>query len=73
MPFARLLSLAASGRDPRAADLDLEGLSAVERRLVLLRYLVRQRVYNEGFSRDRTPAQYHRSLGMGNAVRKDEQ
>lgn len=41
------------------AELDgLEGMDAERRRLVLLRYLVHQRVYNEGFGRGETPDQY---------------
>lgn len=35
---------------------------AWERRLVLLRYLVGKRVYNEGFAPDETPDQYRRPI-----------
>ncbi|MGE5334469.1 MAG: hypothetical protein ACM3N4_07200 [Nitrososphaerota archaeon] len=43
---------------------DLGQLDADTRRLVLLRHLVRQRVFNEGFTGDAIPRQYHRSLGL---------
>jgi hypothetical protein len=42
----------------------LDDLDDMTRRLLFLRRLVRQRVYNEGFSMDETPAQYRRSLGL---------
>ncbi|MBF6591506.1 MAG: hypothetical protein IVW57_13395 [Ktedonobacterales bacterium] len=35
-----------------------EGLDVVQRRLIFVRYLVRQRIYNEGFAPDALPAQY---------------
>lgn len=43
---------------------DLGQLDAETRRLMLLRHLVRQRVFNEGFTGDAIPKQYHRSLGL---------
>ncbi|HEY7849817.1 MAG TPA: hypothetical protein VIC27_07105 [Ktedonobacterales bacterium] len=42
----------------------LDDLDDLTRRLLFLRRLVRQRVYNEGFTADDTPAQYRRSLGL---------
>lgn len=39
-------------------------LDDMTRRLLFLRRLVRQRVYNEGFAMDTTPEQYRRSLGL---------
>lgn len=60
---ASIAGAEASDRDADATTGDdqldaLEGMDAVQRRLVLIRYLVRQRVYNEGFSPDATPEQY---------------
>jgi hypothetical protein len=43
---------------------DLERLDADTRRLMLLRHLVRRRVFNEGFSGNDVPKQYHRSMGL---------
>lgn len=43
---------------------DLEQLDAETRRLLLLRHLVRRRIFNEGFVGDNIPRQYHRSLGL---------
>ncbi len=42
----------------------LDDLDDTTRRLLFLRRLVRQRVYNEGFSIDQTPAQYRHSHGL---------
>lgn len=42
----------------------LDDLDDLTRRLLFLRRLVRQRVYNEGFAMDETPQQYRRSLGL---------
>lgn len=39
-------------------------LDDMTRRLLFLRRLVRQRVYNEGFAADETPRQYRHSLGL---------
>lgn len=44
---------------------NLEQLDADTRRLMVLRHLVRRRVFNEGFANNDIPAQYHRSLGLG--------
>lgn len=44
---------------------NLEHLDADTRRLMVLRHLVRRRVFNEGFANNDIPAQYHRSLGLG--------
>ena len=46
---------------------DLEQLDTDTRRLMVLRHLVRRRVFNEGFAASDTPRQYHRSLGMDEA------
>lgn len=46
---------------------DLEQLDADTRRLMVLRHLVRKRVFNEGFAASDTPRQYHHSLGMDEA------
>ena len=43
---------------------ELERLDTETRRLMLLRHLVRQRVFNEGFSSGDIPRQYRRSLGL---------
>ncbi len=51
---------------------ELEQLDAGQRRLVLLRYLVRQRVYNEGFPGDRIPQQYHHSVGLDESSPADD-
>jgi hypothetical protein len=40
-----------------------EGMDEVWRRLVFVRYLVRQRVYNEGFGADEMPEQYRWQSG----------
>ncbi len=45
----------------------LDDLDDLTRRLLFLRRLVRQRVYNEGFAMDQTPEQYRHSLGLGDA------
>ena len=50
---------------------DLERLDAETRRLMLLRHLVRQRVFNEGFASGDIPRQYHRSLGLDEPVAED--
>ena len=50
----------------------VDGLDASQRRLVFLRYLVRQRVYNEGFSSQSVPEQYWRSLGRGDQTLNGE-
>lgn len=42
----------------------MDDLDDGTRRLLFLRRLVRQRVYNEGFALDQTPRQYRRSLGL---------
>lgn len=42
---------------------DLERLDGDTRRLMLLRHLVRQRVFNEGFASDSIPQQYQKSHG----------
>lgn len=42
----------------------MDDLDDSTRRLLFLRRLVRQRVYNEGFSMGETPAQYRHSLGL---------
>ncbi|MEO7001516.1 MAG: hypothetical protein ABI068_06920 [Ktedonobacterales bacterium] len=42
---------------PTSLD-DVDRLTEAQRRLVFLRYLVRQRVYNEGFPAQQTPDQY---------------
>ncbi len=42
----------------------IEGMDATQRRLVFLRYLVRQGVYNEGFGERVLPEQYWRSRGV---------
>ena len=47
---------------------DLERLDAQMRRLMLLRHLVRQRVFNEGFASNDIPRQYRRSLGLDEPV-----
>jgi hypothetical protein len=44
---------------------NLEQLDADTRRLMVLRHLVRRRIFNEGFANNDIPAQYHRSLGLG--------
>lgn len=43
----------------------LSDLDESTRRLLFLRRLVRQRIYNEGFSVEQIPAQYRRSHGLG--------
>lgn len=43
---------------------DLERLDTQTRRLMLLRHLVRKRVFNEGFVGDDIPRQYRKSLGL---------
>lgn len=50
---------------------DLERLDAETRRLMLLRHLVRQRVFNEGFATGDIPRQYRRSLGLEEPVPED--
>lgn len=42
----------------------MDALDDMTRRLLFLRRLVRQRVYNEGFAMRDTPAQYRHSLGL---------
>ena len=42
----------------------LDELDDLTRRLLFLRRLVRQRVYNEGFAVEETPQQYRHSLGL---------
>jgi hypothetical protein len=41
-----------------------EGMDAVQRRLMFVRYLVRQRIYNEGFSANALPEQYRWESGI---------
>lgn len=43
---------------------NLEHLDTQTRRLMLLRHLVRKRIFNEGFVGDDIPRQYHKSLGL---------
>lgn len=43
----------------------MDDLDDLTRRLLFLRRLVRQRVYNEGFTVEETPEQYRHSLGLG--------
>ena len=43
---------------------NLEQLDADTRRLMLLRHLVRRRVFNEGFAGDNIPGQYRMSHGL---------
>lgn len=53
--------------DPVDAPESFEQLDDVDdmtRRLLFLRRLVRQRVYNEGFPLEQTPEQYRRSIGQ---------
>ena len=53
---------------------DLGGLEQVDvetRRLMVLRHLVRQRVFNEGFTTGEIPRQYRRSLGLEESVAED--
>lgn len=45
----------------------LDDLDDMTRRLLFLRRLVRQRVYNEGFPPEHTPEQYRRSIGQRTA------
>ncbi|HEX8994803.1 MAG TPA: hypothetical protein VF812_02100 [Ktedonobacterales bacterium] len=45
----------------------MDDLDDMTRRLLFLRRLVRQRVYNEGFSMDQTPQQYRHSHGLSDA------
>ena len=42
---------------PTSLD-DVDKLTEAQRRLVFLRYMVRQRIYNEGFTPQQTPEQY---------------
>jgi hypothetical protein len=42
----------------------IEQLDATQRGLVYLKYLVRHGVYNEGYSRQDLPDQYHHSAGL---------
>ena len=42
----------------------MDDLDDMTRRLLFLRRLVRQRLYNEGFPLDETPEQYRHSLGL---------
>jgi hypothetical protein len=42
----------------------IESMDATQRRLIFLRYLVRQGVYNEGFGERRLPEQYWHSRGV---------
>jgi hypothetical protein len=52
----------------------IESLDTTQRRLIFLRYLVRQGVYNEGFSERVLPEQYWRSRGVqGTAQPNQEQ
>ena len=56
---------AAHALEEQGDDLtDLERLDTQTRRLMLLRHLVRKRVFNEGFVGDDIPRQYHKSLGL---------
>ncbi len=56
---------AAHALEEQGDDLtDLERLDTQTRRLMLLRHLVRKRVFNEGFVGDDIPRQYRKSLGL---------
>ena len=59
---------------PDSADIfDLmDDLDDGTRRLLFLRRLVRQRVYNEGFALDQTPRQYRHSLGLSDEPEQPE-
>lgn len=57
-PLASSDVASSSSLEDHDALAELEGMDAVRRRLELVRYLVRRRVYNEGFSPDETPEQY---------------
>lgn len=46
----------------------MDSLDDTTRRLLFLRRLVRQRVYNEGYSMDETPQQYRHSLGLSDST-----
>lgn len=52
------LPLASGAESAEAALGAVEGLDAMQRRLVFMRYLVRQRIYNEGFGAEEVPEQY---------------
>lgn len=63
IPSAHLVDGQAS--DDLGNDLsDLERLDTETRRLMLLRHLVRRRVFNEGFVGADVPKQYRKSLGL---------
>ena len=65
MPPPVPVAPAAYAHDEQGDDLtNLEHLDTQTRRLMLLRHLVRKRVFNEGFSSDDVPRQYRRSLGL---------
>jgi hypothetical protein len=50
---------------------ELEQVDVETRRLMVLRHLVRQRVFNEGFTTGEIPRQYRRSLGLEESVAED--
>ena len=59
------LARALAGRaDALSAFDSSDGSPVTRRRMVFLRYLVRRRVYNEGFAPGEAPPQYHHSLGL---------
>ena len=59
------LARALSGRDDTPGAFDApDGSPVTRRRMFFLRYLVRRRVYNEGFAPGEAPPQYHHSLGL---------
>jgi len=59
------LARALAGRAEPLSDFDApDGSPVTRRRMIFLRYLVRRRVYNEGFAPGEAPPQYHHSLGL---------
>ncbi len=59
------LARALAGRDDALSAFDdPDGSHVTRRRMFFLRYLVRRRVYNEGFAPGEAPPQYHHSLGL---------
>ncbi|HEY1390754.1 MAG TPA: hypothetical protein VGF38_19625 [Ktedonobacterales bacterium] len=64
-PIAVPVVPAAQVYEEQGDDLtNLEHLDTQTRRLMLLRHLVRKRVFNEGFVGDDIPRQYRKSLGL---------
>jgi hypothetical protein len=53
-----------SGELSAATLAAIEGMDSTQRRLIFLRYLVRQGIYNEGFGERILPEQYWRSRGV---------